>query len=139
MTRFASLRFTSALRFTPAVRGWAVTLSVAALAAGCAAMESLPPEQLSALQAKAQACSEALPDVTHHAVDRFGRVQASVQGPEAELIHRNFLDCVKSRKRPNGDVVVGHRSALASHLGNIAYLERRRIELDLVREEVRPG
>ena len=52
---------------------------------------------------------------------------------------RNFLDCVKSRKRPNGDVLVGHRSALASHLGNIAYLERRRIELDLVREEVRPG
>jgi hypothetical protein len=99
MTRFASLRFTSALRFTPAVRGWAVTLSVAALAAGCAAMESLPPEQLSALQAKAQACSEALPDVTHHAVDRFGRVQASVQGPEAELIHRNFLDCVAARGR----------------------------------------
>jgi len=52
---------------------------------------------------------------------------------------RNFLDCVKSRKRPNGDVLVGHRSALASHLGNIAYLERRRIELDLVREEVQPG
>jgi hypothetical protein len=44
----------------------------------------------------------------------------------------------QSRKRPNGDVLVGHRSALASHLGNIAYLERRRIELDLVREEVRP-
>ena len=52
---------------------------------------------------------------------------------------RNFLDCVKSRNRPNGDVLVGHRSALASHLGNIAYLERRRIELDLVGEEVRPG
>ena len=52
---------------------------------------------------------------------------------------RNFLDCVKSRKRPNSDVVVGHRSDLTSHLGNIAYLERRRIELDLVREEVRPG
>ncbi len=50
---------------------------------------------------------------------------------------RNFLDCIKSRKRPNGDVLVGHRSAVASHLGNIAYLERRRIELDPVREEIR--
>jgi predicted dehydrogenase len=51
---------------------------------------------------------------------------------------RNFLECVKSRKRPHGDVLVGHRSALASHLGNIAYLERRRIVLDPVREEVLP-
>jgi predicted dehydrogenase len=51
---------------------------------------------------------------------------------------RNFLDCVKSRQRPHGDVLVGHRSALASHLGNIAYLERRRIVLDPIREEVLP-
>jgi len=49
---------------------------------------------------------------------------------------RNFLDCVNSRQRPNGDVLIGHRSALASHLGNIAYLEKRRIQLDPVREEV---
>jgi predicted dehydrogenase len=51
---------------------------------------------------------------------------------------RNFLDCVKTRKRPNGDVLAGHRSALASHLGNIAYLEKRRIQLDPVREEILP-
>ena len=37
----------------------------------------------------------------------------------------NFLECVKSRKRPNGDVYIGHRSAQASHLGNIAYLQKR--------------
>ena len=30
--------------------------------------------------AKAQACNEALPDITHHDVDRFGRVQAYAQG-----------------------------------------------------------
>jgi len=51
---------------------------------------------------------------------------------------RNFLDCVKSRQRPHGDVLIGHRSALASHLGNIAYLERRRIVLDPIREELLP-
>ncbi|HVN80566.1 MAG TPA: Gfo/Idh/MocA family oxidoreductase [Terriglobia bacterium] len=51
---------------------------------------------------------------------------------------RNFLDCVKSRKRPNGDVLIGHRSALASHLGNIAYVEKRRIQLDPIREEILP-
>ncbi len=50
----------------------------------------------------------------------------------------NFLECVRSRKRPNGDVLIGHRSAQASHLGNIAYLEKRRIDFDPVREEIQP-
>ncbi|MBV8817255.1 MAG: Gfo/Idh/MocA family oxidoreductase [Acidobacteriaceae bacterium] len=50
----------------------------------------------------------------------------------------NFLECVRTRKRPNGDVLIGHRSAQASHLGNISYLERRRIDFDPVREEILP-
>jgi predicted dehydrogenase len=50
----------------------------------------------------------------------------------------NFLECVRSRKRPNGDVLIGHRSAQASHLGNIAYLEKRRIDFDTQREEILP-
>ena len=56
----------------------AIVLSLASLLAGCAATESMPPEHLSALRAKAQACNEALPDITHHDVDRFGRVQTGV-------------------------------------------------------------
>jgi len=51
----------------------------------------------------------------------------------------NFLDCMRSRKRPNGDVLHGHRSAQASHLGNLAYLEQRRIEFDISREEILPN
>lgn len=50
----------------------------------------------------------------------------------------NFLACVKSRNRPNGDVLIGHRSAQASHLGNIAYVERRKIDFDPLREEILP-
>jgi predicted dehydrogenase len=50
----------------------------------------------------------------------------------------NFLECVKSRKRPNGDVLIGHRSAQASHLGTMAYLQKRRIDFDPIREEVLP-
>ena len=49
---------------------------------------------------------------------------------------QNFLECVKSRKLPNGDVLIGHRSAQASHLGNIAYLEKRTIKFDPVREQI---
>lgn len=49
---------------------------------------------------------------------------------------QNFLDCMASRQLPNGDVLVGHRSAQASHLGNLAYLEQRRIRFDPLREAV---
>jgi predicted dehydrogenase len=51
---------------------------------------------------------------------------------------RNFLDCMRTRKLPNGDVLIGHRSAQASHLGNIAYVQKRRIDFDPVREEILP-
>jgi hypothetical protein len=69
------------------------------LLTGCAAMESAPPERLADLRAKATACSEALPDVTQHDVDRFGRVRVVARGPEADVIERNFLDCVLVRGR----------------------------------------
>ena len=51
----------------------------------------------------------------------------------------NFLDCCVSGARPNGDVEVGHRSAMTSHLGNIAYLEKRRVVLDPLDDEILPG
>jgi len=50
----------------------------------------------------------------------------------------NFIDCVRSRKLPNADVLIGHRSAQASHLGNIAYVQKRRLKFDPVREEILP-
>jgi predicted dehydrogenase len=50
----------------------------------------------------------------------------------------NFLACMRTRKLPRGDVLIGHRSAQASHLGNIAYVQKRRIDFDPVREEILP-
>jgi predicted dehydrogenase len=64
-----------------------------------------------------------------------------VEGPKYDftLDHvKNFLDCVKSRKLPNCDVLAGHRSAQASHLGNISYVQKRRLKFDPVREEILP-
>jgi predicted dehydrogenase len=52
---------------------------------------------------------------------------------------RNFLDCMKSRKLPNGDVYHGHRSAQACLLAVESYVERRRIRFDPNRELVLPG
>jgi len=64
-------------------------------------------------------------------------VQGNANNLDFEHIS-NFLECVKSRKTPNGDVLIGHRSALASHLGNIAYVQKRRIDFDPIREEILP-
>jgi predicted dehydrogenase len=43
---------------------------------------------------------------------------------------RDFLDNVKSRKRPLGDVEEGHYSTTFAHLANIALATRKRLEWD---------
>jgi predicted dehydrogenase len=70
-----------------------------------------------------------------------GAQPVTVQGRSNDLDFEHisdFLECVKSRKLPNGDVLIGHRSAQASHLGNIAYVQKRRIDFDPIREEILP-
>ena len=70
-----------------------------------------------------------------------GATSTVVKGepPDMTIDHiLNFLDCVRSRKLPNGDVLIGHRSAQASHLGNISYMQKRRIDFDPIREEILP-
>jgi len=51
---------------------------------------------------------------------------------------QNFLDCCRSRKLPNADVQIGHRSAAAPHLGNVAYVQKRRLNYNPDREEILP-
>jgi hypothetical protein len=79
--------------------GGVLSVGLSGLLAGCAAMESAPPERLAELRVSGQACSQALPAVSHYDVDRFGRVRVSAQGPEADAIERNFHDCVGRRGR----------------------------------------
>jgi predicted dehydrogenase len=43
---------------------------------------------------------------------------------------RDWLDCVKSRKRPICDVEIGARSVTVCHLGNIAYWTHKTIKWD---------
>ncbi|MBS1809473.1 MAG: Gfo/Idh/MocA family oxidoreductase [Acidobacteria bacterium] len=49
---------------------------------------------------------------------------------------RNFLDCVKSRRRPNADVEDGHLTAVMCHLGNIATRLNRMLKWDAERETI---
>jgi len=49
---------------------------------------------------------------------------------------RNFLDCMRSRKKPNGDVEEGHRSTTMSLLAKISQATRLRLEWDAEREQI---
>ena len=49
---------------------------------------------------------------------------------------RNFLDCVKTRRRTNCDMETGHRSTTFAHLGNIALATKSRIEWDPKNERI---
>jgi predicted dehydrogenase len=49
---------------------------------------------------------------------------------------RNFLDCVKSRKRPIADVEEGHLTAAMCHLGNISMRLGRTLRWDAEKEEI---
>jgi predicted dehydrogenase len=48
----------------------------------------------------------------------------------------NFLDCIKTRKRPICDVEIGHRSVTVCHLGNIAGRLGRKFHWDAAKEQI---
>jgi len=61
----------------------------------------------------------------------------SMKGNDLNVAHaRNFLDCVKSRQKPNADVEEGHRSATMCHLGNISTRLGRSLKWDAAKEQV---
>ncbi|MGC8644285.1 MAG: Gfo/Idh/MocA family protein [Isosphaeraceae bacterium] len=77
--------------------------------------------------------------------ERGGQFQSAAPRRKPEMVKatdgdldqqaaRDFLDNVKSRKRPNADVEDGHRSTTFAHLANIALATRKRLEWDAVAE-----
>jgi predicted dehydrogenase len=50
--------------------------------------------------------------------------------PESPGHHRDWVDCIRSRKRPVADVEVGARSVAIPILGNLAYWHRRNFRWD---------
>ncbi|MGC8641197.1 MAG: Gfo/Idh/MocA family protein [Isosphaeraceae bacterium] len=51
-----------------------------------------------------------------------GKIAAEQFESNPETIHfQNFIDCIKSRQRPNADIELAHMGACLEHLGNIAY------------------
>jgi predicted dehydrogenase len=47
---------------------------------------------------------------------------------------QNFVDCVKSREKPNADIEIGHLSTRLCHLGNIAFRTGKKLTFDAGKE-----
>ncbi len=81
---------------------------------------------------------EIIPQGNRSKAATFGKPRVDNFMPaELSVPHiRNFLDCVKSRKRPAADVEIGHRATVVPHLGNVALKAGRRIHWDARREQI---
>jgi predicted dehydrogenase len=42
----------------------------------------------------------------------------------------NWFECIRDRKQPNAPVEIGYKSAIAAHMANLAYRQKKRITLD---------
>jgi predicted dehydrogenase len=45
----------------------------------------------------------------------------------------NWIECIKSRKRPNAPVEVGYKSAIAAHMANAAFRGQQRVDVNQAR------
>jgi predicted dehydrogenase len=66
---------------------------------------------------------------------RMARKEAASQDATDKHV-QNFIDCVRSRRRPAADVEIGHRASIVAHLGNIAYRTGRKLRWDAAKETV---
>lgn len=55
--------------------------------------------------------------------------------PEPEAHEKNWLDCMKSRERPNSDIEIGRLSTMLCHLGNVSYKLGRDVHFDAEKED----
>ena len=59
------------------------------------------------------------------------KVQAKGGNHDLTTLHaRNFLDCMRTREKPNADVEIGHRSTSLSLMANISLMVEARLEWD---------
>ena len=75
---------------------------------------------------------EVIPETSGHGV-KEGMEAVPLQkstGKGLELHVANFIDCVKSRQKPNCDIEIGAHIARFAHFGNIAYRLGRKLDWD---------
>lgn len=69
-------------------------------------------------------------------LEHFRMRREKGRSPDSTRLHvENFLDCARLRKRPVGDVELGHYTSNVAHLANIAYKTGRKLRWDGQREQ----
>ncbi len=54
--------------------------------------------------------------------DKGGQIVAQESGYYPLKAHiKNFIDCMRSRNQPNGNIIEGHNSSVLIHLANLSY------------------
>jgi len=61
---------------------------------------------------------------------KSAKVQPGRFSPSNAAHQQNFIDCIRDRKQPNGDIEKLHHSTLLCHYANIAYRTGRRLHID---------
>jgi hypothetical protein len=46
---------------------------------------------------------------------------------------KNWIDCIRSRNAPNAPAEIGYRSAIAVHMANLSYKNKKRMTLEEAR------
>ncbi|HEU0120020.1 MAG TPA: Gfo/Idh/MocA family oxidoreductase [Bryobacteraceae bacterium] len=68
--------------------------------------------------------------------DQKGKMVEEYQDGEPDFHMQNFIDCVKSRQRPNCDIEIGHISTAHCHLGNIVHRTGRNVTFQAANESI---
>ena len=72
-------------------------------------------------------------------VDRMPSVQMELVNDPLDDHVRNFLDCMKSRKRPVCDIEIGHRTSSTCLLANVSYRSKERLVWDVRAQKMIQG
>jgi len=96
------------------------------------------PQMRQRAEKESQAFREAYDDLS--GVGLYFTTETTAERGTTSLQHmphvRNFLECVRSRQRPVGDIETGHRSTTPCHLGNIAIRTGHKILWDAEAERI---
>ncbi len=69
--------------------------------------------------------------------ERNRKVEGRAENPPELLGHQeDFIDAIKTGRKPNADIEIGHRAVAVVHLGNIACRVGRSLEFDAKTEQI---
>jgi predicted dehydrogenase len=72
----------------------------------------------------------------HRLFDKDGKLVDEQQDGLPDYHMQNFVDCVRSRQRPNCDIEIGHISSAHCHLGNIVHRTGRNVQFNPANESI---